>query len=159
MTKPHPMRNASPKSPDVECSHWGSCLSRTSMASIKIHRARSSGGCKCSPWGQFCAHGKQFLGASQFTSCVSCTSTMYRRIIDSTFWWGGPVAVWHIIRGFLANWCPEKRVPSIKYDSATTSNPTSTSKWWHSGTSLNRWIRWRLDTCCHQLLRVEWSCK
>jgi hypothetical protein len=100
-----------------------------------------------------------FSRVSQFMSCVSCTSTMCKTMIPSTFWCRGPVAIWYIIRCFLADWCLEKRVPSIKYDATTTSDPTSTPKWWHSGTILNRWIWWRLDTCCHQLLRVERSCK
>lgn len=103
---------------------------------------------------------KQLPGASQFTSYASGKlSTKFRRRISSTFRRGRPVTVWHIIRGSLANWCPEKRVPSIKDDATASSNPTSTLKWWCCGAILNGRIWWRLDTCCHQFLWIKWSCE
>jgi hypothetical protein len=154
MTKPHPMRNASLS---VKCPRLA--YPGAQWPPHQIHWAHNSRGCKwCSPWGQFCAHGKQFLRGFKIW-VVSCTSTMCKRIIPSTSWWGGPVAIRHIMRCFLADWCLAKRVPSIKYDATTTSNPTSISKRWHSGTILIRRIWWRLDTCWHQLLHVERSCK
>jgi hypothetical protein len=146
------MRNASPESPYVKCPLTLLLIQELNDLPIRSTELATREDANGVVHGaHFVPMENSFSRASQFMSCKTMS--------PSTFWRGRPVAIWHMIRCFLADWCLEKRVPSIKYDATTTSDPTSTPKWWHSSTILNRWIWWRLDTCCHQLLRVQRSCK